>query len=133
MSSQVAALRCAAQPVSRMRKQNSREIAMSVRPSSRRFRDLSVAVKLAVAVGVALLATAVVTVVGVRRLGDVENRTVGLSRIAVVLRHGAELRDMEGDMRVNIQSVVEANQPDELQQALTDTQDTDAELDADLA
>ena len=51
-----------------------------------------------------------------------------LAHIAVTLQAGDDLRDMEGDMRVNVYAESTAATPEDLQTAVADTKDTDASV-----
>jgi methyl-accepting chemotaxis protein len=108
--------------------------ASSHRPrSSIGLRHARVRTKLALVTGVGVLAALAVGGVGLSGLGTVDSAAMRLAGQDVVLKHFADLRDMEGDMRVNVYEMRDSSTPDDLTQALADTKDTDAEVDAAVA
>jgi methyl-accepting chemotaxis protein len=108
------------------------------RPSAGRgstfsLRHARVGTKLALIAGVGVLATVAVAGVGINGLSSVDSGRQKLSDVATTLQYGADLRDMEGDMRVNAaQEVAAAGNPQDLPDVLAATKDTDTAVDQDL-
>src|SRR4051794_1628419 len=111
----------------------SRPSAARTRRGRTSLRHARLASKLSLIVAVGVLATVVVAVVGLLGLGSAKDRGEQLADIAVTLQAGDELRDMEGDMRVNVYSVTEATTAEELQAAQAATKETDTTLDEAVA
>jgi len=98
-----------------------------------RLRDLRVRTKLVVISGTGIVAVLVVALVGVVGLGRVNGRAHDLAHIGKILRDVAELRDNEGDMRVNVQVLASAHGAAEVKAALADVKDSDGVIDGTAA
>jgi len=92
-----------------------------------------VSTKLAVIAGVGVLASVAVAGFGVRGLGTVDTAGRQLSDVAVTLQAGADLRDMEGDMRVALYETATATDATSLKHALAEVKDTDGAVDEAVA
>ena len=99
----------------------------------RALRHWRVGTKVAAIAGIGVLATVVVAGVGLRGLGTLDGNAQQLSDIASTLQAGDNLRDMEGDMRVNIYELEGAGSAKEVQTALSDIKDTDTSVDSAVA
>ena len=93
------------------------------------LRHARIATKLAVLGGAGLLTTAAVAAIGVQGLSSVDGKAKSLAGLAGGLQHVAELRDAQGDMRVNVHSLAAATGA-EVQDELTQQADTDKAVDA---
>ena len=87
------------------------------------------AARLATATGAGLLAAVLAGSVGLVGLSSVASQSHTLANTAQTLKHVAELRDAEGDMRVEVHDAAAARNTAELQSTLTATQGSDARVD----
>jgi methyl-accepting chemotaxis protein len=108
------------------------------RPSAGRgptlsLRHMGVGRKLALIATVGVLATIAVAGVGINGLSSVDSGRQKLSDVAITLQYGADLRDMEGDMRVNAaEEVAAAGNLNNLPDVISATKDTDTAVNQDV-
>jgi methyl-accepting chemotaxis protein len=107
----------------------SRVAPGAVPSRSRSLRNIRVGRKLGIIAGTAVLATLTVAAVGVRGLSTEDSRAQALAGLAASLQHGAQVRDMEGDMRVNVHVIAAARNGDQLRQAVAESATTDTKMD----
>src|SRR3954470_2613623 len=93
------------------------------------LRHARVSVKLALIAVVGVLAAVTGAAFGFTGLRTENSASQELSDIAVTLQAGADLRDMEGDMRVNLHEAQAATDAAQLTAVLAETKDTDASVD----
>jgi hypothetical protein len=109
--------------------------AVRPRPSRRSsvsLRHARVRTKLTLIAATGVLALAVVAMVGVQGLGSVDTKAGQLSQISTALKHIAELRDAEGDMRVQVHVLAGARGTG-VRDALADMKTSDAVVDTAVA
>ena len=99
------------------------------RPRVLSLRHARVRTKLALMAGTGVAGVLVVAILGTAGLGSVNDKAQQLAGIGATLQHLDVLRDMEGDMRVNVYAVASAHDAKQFDDAMSETADTDGEMD----
>jgi methyl-accepting chemotaxis protein len=104
--------------------------APEARRRSLSLRDARIRTKLTAITGIGVVVIVVVAVLGTVGLGSVNGKAQELSHVAAALQQFNELRDMEGDMRVNVYAAATATNAKALDDALGEIADSDKEVDS---